>query len=81
MSYHYIEFMIKEQRKEEVEDCNRLRLLKRAGYSHTSCMVRMFVALSKKNSFWKDRVRFMGRSLVRFFSHRISQTNQKGRRA
>ncbi len=81
MNYHYIEYMIKEQRKEEVEECNRLRLLKRAGYSHTSWIKRMFVAISKKNSFWKDWVRVLGRSLVRIFPHRNAQTNQRGRRA
>ena len=33
MNYHYFEFMIKEQRRDEREDCERRRLLKTAGHS------------------------------------------------
>jgi hypothetical protein len=79
MNYHYIEYMIKERRKEEVEECKRIRLLKRAGYTRTGCMERMLVAISKKISFRKDWVMFMGRSIVRLLSYRIFKTNQRGR--
>jgi hypothetical protein len=59
MNYHYIEFMIKERRKEEVERCNRMRLLKLAGYPHKGFKERMFVAISQKLSFWKNSGRLL----------------------
>lgn len=46
--------MIKERRKEEVERWNRMRLLKQAGYPHKGFKEQMFVAISKKLSFWKN---------------------------
>lgn len=33
MNLHYIDFMIKERRREELEECERRRLLNSAGYS------------------------------------------------
>lgn len=32
MNYHYIDYMIKERQREELEECERRRLLKSAGY-------------------------------------------------
>lgn len=34
MKYHYIHYMIKEQQREELEACERRRMLKSAGYHH-----------------------------------------------
>ena len=35
MNFHYIDYMIKERRREELEACERQRLLNSAGYSQT----------------------------------------------
>ena len=33
MNYHYIDYMIKERQRDEIDACERRRLLKSAGYS------------------------------------------------
>ena len=33
MNYHYIDYMIKERQRNEIEECERRRMLKSAGYS------------------------------------------------
>ena len=35
MNYHYIDYMIRERRREELEECERRRLLKSSGTSQT----------------------------------------------
>lgn len=32
MNYHYIEYMIKERRKQEADECKRMQMLNAAGY-------------------------------------------------
>ena len=38
MNHYYIEFMIKERRRDEREECERRRLLKPVGHSHPGPM-------------------------------------------
>ena len=42
MNVHYIDYMIKERRREELEACARQRLLISAGYSQTALIRRSF---------------------------------------
>ncbi len=48
MNYHYIEYMIKEQQKEEIEACRRMCLLKGAGYSDPGLVERAWSAFAEK---------------------------------
>jgi len=42
MNFHYIDYMIKERRRAELEACERQRLLNSAGYSQTTLIGRGF---------------------------------------
>lgn len=42
MNYHYIDYMLKERRRWELEECKRIQLLKAAGYGNTSPANRLF---------------------------------------
>ena len=45
MNFHYIDYMITERRREELEACARQRLLKAAGYSQTAMIRKGFTNL------------------------------------
>ena len=42
MNYHYIDYMIKERRRAELEECERQRLLNSAGYSQAALISKAF---------------------------------------
>ncbi|MBT8347274.1 MAG: hypothetical protein KJO28_13330 [Desulfofustis sp.] len=42
MNFHYIDYMIKERRREELEACARQRILNSAGYSQTGLICKSF---------------------------------------
>lgn len=45
MNYHYIDYMIRERRREELEACERQRLLNSAGYSQKAMIRKGFTNL------------------------------------
>ncbi len=45
MNYHYIDYMIKERRREELEACEKQRLLNSAGYSKKAMIRKGFTDL------------------------------------
>jgi hypothetical protein len=45
MNYHYIDYMIKERRREELEACEKQRLLNSAGYSQKAMIRKGFTNL------------------------------------
>lgn len=71
MNYHYIEFMIKERRREEMERSTRLRMLKQAGYTHTGFTEKMVIAFSQLLSSWNTLKRLMHRSPGNLSVHRF----------
>jgi len=57
MNYHYIEYMLKEQKKEEIEACERMRLLKAAGYSGGGMEQQAWYAVTDKARQWLFEIR------------------------
>jgi hypothetical protein len=58
MNLHYIDYMIRERRREELKECERRRLLNSAGYSQSILIQKIcrdlfnaFLRLLKKRSF------------------------------
>jgi hypothetical protein len=41
MNHHYIDYMIKQQQRDEIEDSERRRMVKAAGYDHPGLMYRV----------------------------------------
>jgi hypothetical protein len=67
MNFYYIDYMIRERRREELEECERLRLLNSTGYSqsiliHQVCrdLFNAFHRLLKKRSFGHWRLQPCG---------------------
>ena len=77
MNHHYIEYMIRERRREEIEAYSRLRMLKREGYLDPAFLQRFIIAVIRELKLWKERVLHAGKSLLRFFSFRNLMINQK----
>jgi|GEM_PF-5504980 len=73
MNYHSIEVMIKEQRRDEEERWNRMRMLKQACCQDENFRGRLAVVTSQKLSSWKNT----GKSLIWVLLHKISQRNHK----
>ncbi len=48
MNFHYVEFMIKERRRQELEDCQKIHLLKAGGYSDAYWIKRIVLAIRTK---------------------------------
>lgn len=79
MNYHYIEYMLKERKKEEIEACQRARMLKAADYSGGGLVQRAWSALTDKARQWmpeiKSRLVHWGYCLL----HRKLATETKGK--
>ena len=77
MNHHYIEYMIREQRREEIEACNRLRMLKHAGHLDTGFVMRLRIVVSRGIKMWKEHIVLVCRAPFRFFSRRNPMIHQK----
>ncbi len=78
MNHHYIEYMIKERRREEIVACNRLRMLKHAGHLDAGFVGRLRIAVSRGIKLWKERVLLVCRAPFRIFSRSDSMIHQNG---
>lgn len=56
MNYHYIEYMLKEQKKEEIAACQRMRTLKGAGYPRGGLMERVWSAITHKARLFRPQI-------------------------
>lgn len=79
MNLYYIEFMIRERRREEIERCNRMRMLASAGYTTTSFKQRMTVAFSQVCFFWKKWREAVNKVPDRVIPYRITSAKPKGK--
>ncbi len=78
MNHHYIEYMIRERRREEIEASDRQRILKRAGYNDAGFLQRLKLAVIRKIKLWKEHVLHPGKLPLRFSSRRNRMINQTG---
>lgn len=78
MNHHYIEYMIRERRREEIEACDRQRMLKYAGYRNAGFLQQLNLAVIRKIKLWKEHLLHSGKSPLRFFSRSNQVINQKG---
>ncbi len=53
MNYLYIDYMIKERRREESEECKRIQLLKAAECKEGSVANRLFVLVKSTIQHWR----------------------------
>lgn len=53
MNYHYIDYMIKERRKLEIEEARRRQLLRAAGYGKRSLVSGFIILASKRVKEWR----------------------------
>ena len=68
MNDFYIEYILREKRREEAEACKRTRLLNGGSYSRTGSKKKLCAAISAKIFIWNNKIKFMGRSVVSFFT-------------
>ncbi len=78
MNHHYMEYMIRERRREEIEACNRLRMLKHAGQLDAGFMGRLRIAVSRRIKLWKERVILVCRAPFKILSRRDRILHQNG---
>jgi len=63
MNWHYIEYMIKERRKQEEEECKRRRMINAAGYTNTNLFNEVFKLLLHKMILGKKSISYRIKSL------------------
>ncbi len=78
MNYYYMEYMIREQRREETKACNRWRMLKGADYLEPDFLQELNRAVSRAIRSWKEQVLRAARASLRFCFRINSMMHQKG---
>ncbi len=78
MNHHYIEYMVRERRREEIEACNRMRMLRSAGYLDAGFLKRLSIAITRVIKMWRERILRPGKSPLRLFLRRSQMIDPKG---
>ncbi len=80
MNYHYMEYMITERRKEEVEEYNRMHLLADAGYVNAGLMKSIGSGFSKVRYYWRALLVLVSKVILKIIILRTLASEVKGRR-
>lgn len=56
MNYHYIDYMTKERRRMEMEECRRIQLLKAAGYGRPALTSEIVSLVKNRVKLWRSKL-------------------------
>ena len=79
MNYHYIEYMLKERKEEEIKACQRARMLKAANYSGGGLAQRVWSAVMDTACQWMPEIKSRLMRCGYFVLHRKFATEPKGK--
>ena len=80
MNYHYIEYMLKERQREELEACERRRLLEAAGHPQAGLIHKAFSGLTNFVRRFKEQQTLRHKRLHACVSmvHKVAEPHGEG---